>query len=172
MRDFMRRVLGEEDYLEHTTRIEQHEHIDARRLQWQVAQMAMRVEQLELVCAAALELLGQRGLSQEDLQMAVARIDLEDGVEDGRIGPDQSHVSPACGECGKPVNPKREVCVFCGSEWTQTVQLAEHVHCQVCGDKVDTAETWFTEDGITCHLCHDHRADNFAGSTVFAAPRA
>ena len=169
MRDFMRRVLGEKDFLGRRMPADQFGEMEAQKLQWQVQELSIRVGQLEVVCAAAFDLLQMRGLSRDDLNLAVARIDLEDGVEDGRIGPDRSAIAPACGSCGKPVNPKRDVCVFCGTEWAHPVQMAEHVHCHMCGEKFDTADTWFTESGVVCNPCLNTATDGFAGTAAFAA---
>lgn len=76
-----------------------------------------RLERQELLLEALIRGVLQRNLmTREELQDLVARADLEDGREDGRMGPDRVKRAPKCPNCKRPVNPRREDCVYCGAE--------------------------------------------------------
>lgn len=82
-----------------------------------------RLEQQELLLEALVRGILDRGLmTREEIQDLVAQADLEDGVEDGRMGPSRIKKAPKCGTCERPVNPKREHCVYCGAEVPEDVR--------------------------------------------------
>ena len=70
-----------------------------------------RVEMLTLVSRALWELLEKKtGLEERDLVAKVAEIDLRDGQLDHQL---QSPVFD-CPSCGKKVNARTRMCVYCG----------------------------------------------------------
>ena len=86
----------------------------------------------------------------------MARADLADGVEDGALGPDRALAAPSCGDCGRPVNPKRKACVFCGAKVTASASAkppARTVSCRKCGESVPESRTYFSGNGLVCEFC-------------------
>lgn len=137
------------------------EWIAALKRQLQAAQE--RADRLELVLEALVQLLETKGsLGREELEIMVQRVDLADGVEDGRIGPDKTAVAPKCPLCGRPLNPNRGACVYCGQEVTaQDLELmgaqapdVRYTRCVRCYQKVAQHETYFSPDGMVCQACH------------------
>ncbi len=137
------------------------EWIAALKRQLQAAQQ--RVDRLELVLEALVQLLeAKESLGREELEIMVQRVDLADGVEDGRIGPDKTAVAPKCPLCGRSINPKRGACVYCGQEVTaQDLELmgeqapqVRYTRCVRCYQKVPQSETHFSPDGMVCAACH------------------
>jgi len=135
----------------------QHEGEEARTLR-------ARVESLELTLASMIELLKVRvGVSSEELGLMMQRLDLADGVEDGRIGPNVTHVAPRCAACGRPVNPARNVCIFCNAPIVRAAERANAgavasaprrtVTCSVCGAVVAESDSYFSDRGLVCAGC-------------------
>jgi hypothetical protein len=82
-----------------------------------VRRLERRLERQELLIEATFRTLRDQGhVTAEQFKDLVVAIDLEDGVEDGRIGPDRSAKAPKCPSCGKPINRKRSHCVYCHHE--------------------------------------------------------
>jgi hypothetical protein len=89
--------------------------------------LSHRVDRNELVLEALFRVMQENNLVTEAaLSELVARIDLEDGREDGRIGRERK--SPTCEnpDCGRPVNPRRSHCVFCGAPTSDEDASAEN----------------------------------------------
>jgi hypothetical protein len=118
-----------------------------------------RIEKLELVCEALFELMQLKGIaSREELSLLVQRIDLADGFEDGKIGPDRTAEAPSCGGCQRPVNPKRKACLYCGEELStaslgQTRPPAQKVICAACQSWTLESEAYFSGRGLLCVDC-------------------
>jgi hypothetical protein len=75
-----------------------------------------RIDQLELMLEGIYRVLEQRGhVTAQEFRDLLVQVDLEDGREDGRVGPDRAAKSPKCTACGRPVNPRRDACVFCNT---------------------------------------------------------
>lgn len=75
-----------------------------------------RIDRVELMLEGIFRVLERRHLlTAEELRDLLVQIDLEDGREDGRIGADRAARAPACPSCGRPVNPRRDACVFCNA---------------------------------------------------------
>ena len=82
-----------------------------------IAGLRRDIARLDLTIEGIVRVLERRGqLTKQELRDIIVEIDLEDGREDGRIGPDRSAKAPKCDACGRPVNPKRDVCVYCNAE--------------------------------------------------------
>ena len=93
------------------------EHEAIARIVRRLERAERRVDRAELIIEALSRILRERALvSEEALRELVVQIDLEDGVEDGRIGQDRSARAPKCSACGRPVNTRRTHCVYCHSE--------------------------------------------------------
>lgn len=124
------------------------------------AALQNRVDRLELVCEALLHVILQRGLADRDeLARIMTRIDLRDGVEDGRVrGDTPAYGAPLCSLCELPVNPKRTACVYCGAAIAPPPQAAppapRMVTCTRCGKQVQERRTVFTGKGPSCDDCH------------------
>ena len=120
-----------------------------------------RVDRLELLCEALVELVVTRKIaSREELSVLIAQVDLRDGVEDGSVGSQPRRSVPACVSCGRPVNPQRPSCVYCGAAVVAdagapaaAVRPVRTVTCGGCGETVDERETNFTEHGLRCDRC-------------------
>lgn len=115
-----------------------------------------RVSRLELTLEALIEVLRERkALTRDEVAVMVQQIDLADGVEDGRIGPDRVAAAPKCHVCGRPVNPRRDRCLYCG----EPIQLGHTppvrtARCARCGTEVPEIDTYFSEFGLICGACH------------------
>ena len=124
-----------------------------------------RLGRMELLCEGLVEYLKvHHDLNRAELALMITRLDLADGVEDNRIGPDRSHESPQCGKCGRPVNPARKRCVFC-----HALVVTPHDHSQLppgpvrrvecvrCRKSVMETSIRFTPEGMTCQSCSYER---------------
>lgn len=75
-----------------------------------------RVDQQDLLIEALFRIVKDKGLVGDvDIRQTIAQIDLEDGVEDGKIGRDRTKRAPKCPTCQRPVNRKRTHCVYCNA---------------------------------------------------------
>lgn len=126
-----------------------------------VIALQQRVDRLELVCETLLHLVLQRGLvDRDELARIMARIDLRDGFEDGRVSSDEPlHGAPLCTTCDLPINPRREACVYCGAAVARPAKAAAPstprlVTCTKCNKEVDESRTLFTGNGLCCEACH------------------
>jgi hypothetical protein len=124
----------------------------------EVSRLRNTVAQLELTVEALLRVLEVRlGLGKEEVALMIQRIDLSDGVEDGRVGPDPSSEVPACPHCGRPTNPKRSSCIYCNGAVEQRTERPKpaprKVTCSGCGASVNEQETYFSENGVVCARC-------------------
>ncbi len=87
------------------------------RLQSEVTELRHRLDRAELAAEAMYRLLQEKGLATSDeLRTHIARVDLEDGKEDGLIGEDHAATAPTCPTCARPANFRRRTsCVYCGA---------------------------------------------------------
>ncbi len=126
----------------------------------EVDSLAARLARTELLAQSLYLVLKSRGLlTDAELELMVARVDLADGFEDGLIGPDRSTEAYACGACGKPVNTQRAECIYCdtpiaSTPATRTKPSYPSVTCSRCQDEVASNTTWFSEHGLLCSPCH------------------
>ena len=104
------------------------------------------------------ELKGQ--VTREELSLMIQRLDLADGVEDGRIGPDRSSLAPKCPFCGRPVNPQRETCIYCGQRRPDAEAAPEAnssqarlIRCVRCYNEVREDQAHFSPEGLICDDC-------------------
>lgn len=136
----------------------------------ELAALRQTVDRLGLALEAVVRILEQRvGVTREEVVEAIQRIDLADGVEDGRMGPDATAKAPACPGCGRPVNPSRDRCVYCaaplaaagpvGSPYRgaepsrQQARPRPTVACASCGAVVPLDETDMSAQGPVCARC-------------------
>ena len=89
--------------VENQTRFAEHEF---RRLE-------ARIDSLAIGCQAMWELLAEStNLTKEDIVSRMQEIDLRDGKADGKVSRNVSD----CPTCSRPVNSKRDRCIYCGEQ--------------------------------------------------------
>ncbi len=116
-----------------------------------------RIGQLELTVEALVRVLeAHSGLSRDELTLLIQRIDLADGVEDGVLGPDHSESAPKCGSCGRPINPRRQSCLFCNAPADARAKKTpqRQTTCISCGQSVPELTTYISERGVLCAPCY------------------
>lgn len=149
---------------------EYHQRRDIQRLKSQVEDAASqsqlqaaaaRVDQLELLCTALVELLVAKGVTTPaELRVLMQQVDLSDGVEDGRVSKRVREESPRCACCQRFLNPRREACVYCGTPMARAVPPPPaptprpDVACTGCQRVVPERDTYFTGRGLVCSSCH------------------
>ena len=85
---------------------------NARTLQ----SLQRRVDQQDLLIEALFRIVKDKGLVRDvEIRETIAQIDLEDGVEDGKMGRNRTKKAPKCPNCERPVNRKRTHCVYCNT---------------------------------------------------------
>ena len=94
----------------------QNEAASAQRKADQVGQrlddLERRTDRLSLACQALWEILREQTNISEDAVFArMEAIDLRDGQADGKIGGKVFE----CVKCGRTINSRRPVCVYCGT---------------------------------------------------------
>lgn len=79
--------------------------------------LRLRVDRAELAAEAMFRLMQAKGmLTADELRAEIARVDLEDGREDGAMGEDKSADAPKCPSCARPANFRRRThCVYCSA---------------------------------------------------------
>jgi hypothetical protein len=119
-----------------------------------------RVAKLELLCEGLISYLQVKGvLERDELAVMVQRVDLADGYEDGRVGPDRSSKAPRCPFCDRPFNTKRSECIYCGKEVTaEDLKLMDQkeprtIICALCYRKFPETQAHFTVKGLVCETC-------------------
>lgn len=126
-----------------------------------VDRIKRQLNRVELVLEGLVRALAEEKLvDREKLVSLIQRIDLEDGIEDGRIGPDRVAGAAKCPFCAKPLNPKRSACIYCGREPTQkdAAQIQAKtktalIICARCLQRVLRADVRFAEEGPICKKC-------------------
>lgn len=136
----------------------------------ELAVLRQTVDRLGLALEAVVRILEQRfGVTREEVVAEIQRIDLADGVEDGRMGPDATANAPACPACGRPINPSRDRCVYCAAPFVaagpggspyrgaedsrQPARPRPTVACTSCGAVVPLDETDMSVQGPVCVRC-------------------
>lgn len=118
-----------------------------------------KVDYLELALSSLMELLRVRtGITSEELSVMMGRLDLADGVEDGKIGPDATQNAPTCPACGRPVNPSRPSCLFCNAPVEVAATAPPNpstrtVTCTRCGATTAETDSYFSGTGLVCPKC-------------------
>jgi hypothetical protein len=124
--------------------------------------LRQRLEYADLQLSALTALLDAKGLiSLDELKDAMVRLDLADGVEDGRMGPDRATEAPCCPACGRPANRRRSQCVYCGAALPPVGRPGapgsrreiKTVSCAKCGEAVAEKDGYFTDRGMVCPRC-------------------
>lgn len=125
----------------------------------QLGEARRRIAQLELTMEALVRLLETKGgIERQELALMIQQVDLADGREDGRIGPDRTSSAPRCGTCARPLNPKREACIYCGAEIQKTAPPPppppRMTECRRCGKPMEEAKAFITMRGLWCADCY------------------
>ena len=131
--------------------------------------LSQRVDRLELLVDALMELAMGQGVSADAIQLMVQRLDLADGFEDGRLGPERSAEAPKCGGCGRPVNPKRNQCIYCDAPISEMVEVKVEpriLTCSRCTAQVAETTTYFTESGLVCTPCYNQPDTSSGGLSL------
>jgi len=136
--------------------------VPVEALRQTVLALSRRVEAMDLQLGALLGLLEAKGvLTLDEVNDAAVRLDLADGVENGKRGADLVAHAPRCPSCGRPVNPARARCVFCGAEIPPPgvpgadgpAARPRIVACARCGESIPEQDAYYTEDGMVCPRC-------------------
>lgn len=125
------------------------------------AALERRVDRLELLCGALLEIIHKREIATPDeIAVVIAQIDLRDGLEDGAVASTPRRSAPLCAACQRPVNPARETCVYCDAPIVQAsgspakpARPPRMVTCTKCQKVIDERETYYTGAGLRCESC-------------------
>jgi hypothetical protein len=143
---------------------------DTSALRERVAEAEAQLGRIELALEGLVEVLVARKLiAREEVALAIQRIDLADGVEDGRIGPDRADKAPPCPACARPLNPRRSHCLYCETPIDHEALKPKPppprlVSCTRCATTVPERTTWISETGVICTDCHYGRAPRGAVS--------
>lgn len=77
----------------------------------ELMELKVRHETMALTCQAMWELLAERlDVTEAELLQRIEEVDLRDGVRDGKM----SSGVQTCPECDRPVNARRQQCLYCG----------------------------------------------------------
>ena len=77
-----------------------------------VRELADRVDELALTCAAMWSLLEEKtSLTNEDLLAKIRETDLKDGVADGKM----TRTVKQCPSCGRTMSERHKRCLYCGA---------------------------------------------------------
>lgn len=135
-----------------------------------VKRALQRLDRLELLCEAMAALGETKKLfTRTELVVMMTRIDLLDGVEDGRRRELRSN-APKCASCNHHVNPRRRDCVYCGASLVaeeasspyrgggarphEELVLPKMVDCTSCRTSVEQADAYFSKNGeLVCLQC-------------------
>ncbi len=72
-----------------------------------------RLERMALICMAMWSLVQSRtDLTEDDLLDRIQKIDLLDGVPDGKI----TRQVTQCSQCNRPMSSRHQRCIYCGSD--------------------------------------------------------
>lgn len=83
----------------------------SENLRGMISDLEERIERLSLICEGMWTLLRDRTeISEEDLKETVTRLDMEDGVLDGKRGPKKTR----CPDCDAVISNKFNRCLYCG----------------------------------------------------------
>ena len=124
-----------------------------------IADAKRKIAQLELTVEALVRLLETKmSLDRQELAVMIQQIDLADGVQDGRIGPDRTEHAPKCGFCARPLNRKRASCIYCGKEVPKKAveppPPARLTGCRKCKRVLEEASSYITMQGLLCADCY------------------
>lgn len=101
-----------------TSRVEIRRSTDAEQSA-RIAELQQDVGELALLSKTLMRLLLEKGVcTGKELEDLMREIDMEDGVADGRVTKDsEKEPTGNCKGCGRPVQPKRSRCLYCGHEF-------------------------------------------------------
>ena len=129
-----------------------------------------KIERLELLVKTLAELLLAKGVvTKTEISVMMTQVDLEDGVEDGRLRPRVKRNAPKCRHCRRHINPKRTSCVYCGEaiagdgdpyrDGHEPAKPVRTAKCTRCDETVPEDDTYFTGSGLVCEACYDPATD-------------
>lgn len=129
-----------------------------------------RIDTLEMFVESVVQLgVAKHLYSSQEWQVMVSRVDLLDGVEDGKRHQTSYRGAPVCPHCQHYVNPNRPSCVYCGevvvlrsaaepiSPYRGGAPVEEKiklVDCGGCARVVPQTEAYFSRTGnLVCTSC-------------------
>lgn len=138
-----------------------------RSVEERLSKLQQNVDMQGLVLEAVIRLLQRQGLDRNELDYLMQCIDLEDGVQDGAVGVDRSASAPRCMACGRPINPKRQHCLYCraplrkgspaqsaqGAATAESRPQGRMVNCAGCGARISETDAFFGDEGQVCERC-------------------
>lgn len=146
---------------------------ETTRLREEMRTTLKRLNQLELFVESLMNLNEiKKVFTADEWQVMVARVDLADGIEDGKRNPLEYRGAPVCVECKHYVNPLRFTCVYCGaavpdpnvptetSPYRGTSAVAPSppkpklIPCTGCNTVIPQNEAYFSSAGaLVCAEC-------------------
>jgi hypothetical protein len=129
------------------------------QLKKQVEYQQKKLDAMELLLESLIGYLKAKGLlRKKELALLVQRVDLGDGYEDGKMGPDRTAKAPACPFCHRPFNPKRPACIYCGQVVSEKdlalmADSPRKVRCVGCYSEVAENNAHLTTIGLLCPRC-------------------
>lgn len=91
-------------------------------LERRIRQLESEVDSLTLILMSVWELVGKsNGFFMSDLNAKMKEIDLRDGKLDGRY----SFGLVKCSSCGRVLDERRKICVYCGGATTQQTGMED-----------------------------------------------
>ncbi len=85
------------------------------RYENRIKELETDIGELALLSKALMRILLEKGIcTGRELEDLIKTIDMEDGVEDGKVTKVPGKQNAQCPQCGRPVHGNRKACLYCG----------------------------------------------------------